>query len=131
MTQEQLNSLLRTVLTLLGAFLAGGGLKLFGIVIDTVYWQEIVGFVLAGVSIYWSIKSKEVNMEKLEGFIRQVITFIGGIFMAKNILKAEQLAAIMTFVLAILPLIQSYLAKKKSDDIEKGVIPVARLKKSA
>lgn len=130
MTQEQVNSAIRTVLTLLGAFLAGGGLKLFGIVIDTVYWQEISGFVLAGVSIYWSIKSKEVDREKLEGFIRQVITFVGGILMAKNILKAEQLAAILTFIIAILPLLQSYLGKKKSDDLVVGKIAPAQLIKT-
>lgn len=130
MTQEQVNSLIRTVLTLLGAFLAGGGLKLFGIVIDTAYWQEITGFVLAGLSIYWSIKSKEVNIEKLQGLVRQVVTFIAGIFVAKGILNENTSNAILAFVAAILPLLQSYLGKKKSDALVEGKIAPAQLIKS-
>lgn len=131
MTQEQVNSLIRTILSLLGAFLAGGGLKLFGMVIDTAYWMEITGVVLAIVSIVWSVVSKTVNIEKLEGAIRQTVTFVCGIFLAKGLLTEQTVAAILAFIGAILPLLQSYLAKKKSEDIENGVIPIARLKKAA
>lgn len=130
MTQEQVNSLIRTVLTLLGAFLAGGGIKFFGIVIDTAYWQEITGSILAIVSIVWSIKSKEVDIEKLQGLVRQVVTFIAGIFVAKGILNENTSNAILAFVAAILPLLQSYLGKKKSDQLAVGKITPAQLKKS-
>lgn len=130
MTQEQGNALIRMILTLLGAFLAGGGIKLFGITIDTAYWQEIVGFVLAGYSIYWGIKSKNVAIEQWQSLARQVVIFGGGILVARGVITTDKLGAIVAFVVALIPLLQSYLTKKKSDQLEQGKIQVAQLKKS-
>lgn len=130
MTSEQLNSLIRTVLTLIGAFLTGGGIHyFFGTVIDTAYWQEISGIILAIVSVVWSIVSKTLDIEKLEGTIRQVVTFICGILIARGLLTSQTGMAVIAFVGAIIPLIQSYLSKKKSAQVEAGKIPVAELKK--
>lgn len=132
MTSEQLNSIIRTVLTLIGAFLTGGGVNyLFGTVIDTAYWQEISGIVLAIVSVVWSIVSKTVDIEKLEGTIRQIVTFICGILVARGLLNAQTGMAVIAFIGAIIPLIQSYLGKKKSDQLAVGIIQPAQLRKSA
>lgn len=130
MTTEQLNSLIRTIMSLVGAFLIGGGAKFFGNVIDTAYWQEIVGAVLAIVSIVWSIRSKQLDIEKFQGFVRQVITFIGGILLAKGVLDENELAAILAFVGAMLPYLQAWLSKKKADQLNQGKISPAQLKQS-
>lgn len=129
MKQEQINSLIRTVLTLAGAFLTGGGLHyFFGHEIDAAYWEEITGIILAIVSIIWSISTKTIDIEKLQGSIRQVITFICGILVAKGLLNAQTSIAVIAFVGAIIPYIQAGLARKKSEQIANGKIKVAQLK---
>lgn len=129
MKQEQINSLIRTVMTLIGAFLTGGGLHyFFGHTIDTAYWEEITGIVLTIVAIIWSIKTKTVDIEKMQGMVRQVVTFICGILIAKGLLNDQTGAAVIAFVGSILPYIQAGLSRKKNDQIQQGIIAPHELK---
>lgn len=129
MKQEQINSLIRTVLTLVGAFLTGGGAHyFFGHIIDTAYWEEITGIMLTIISIVWSISTKVVDIEKLQGSIRQVVTFICGILVAKNLLNAQTALAVIAFAGAILPYIQAGLSRKKTEQLSEGKIKVMQLK---
>lgn len=128
MNIESLNSLLRTVMTLAGAFLVSGGAKFFGNVIDTAYWQEITGIVLTIIAIVWSIRTKTVEIEKLQGSVRQVITFICGILLAKGLLNDSTTSAIIAFAGAIIPYIQAGLARVKSEKIAAGEIKFSTLK---
>lgn len=129
MKSEQINSLIRTVMTLVGAFLTGGGIHyFFGHVIDTAYWEEITGIALTVVSIAWSISTKTVDIEKLQGSVRQVITFICGILVAKNLLNAQTALAVIAFAGSIIPYIQAGLARKKNEQISVGKINVSNLK---
>lgn len=132
MKQEQINSLIRHVLTLIGAFLIGGGTHhFFGQVIDTAYWEEITGVIITAISIYWSIKTKEVDIEKLQGAVRQVITFILTILTAKGILSESIALAILAFVAAVIvPWIQAGLARKKVEKLSTGEIHISKLKGS-
>lgn len=129
MKQEQINSLIRTVLTLVGAFMTGGGLHyFFGHVIDPAYWQEITGVVLALVAIIWSIRTKEINLEKLQGLTRQVVTFICGILVAKGLLNDQTALAVTSFVASILPYLQAGLERKKNEHLDAGKITINQLK---
>lgn len=129
MKTEQINSLLRTVLTLAGAFLTGGGIHyLFGHEIDAAYWEEITGILLTIVSIVWSISTKSVDIEKLQGSIRQVVTFVCGILMAKGLLNAQTGTAVIAFIGAVIPYIQAGLARKKTEQLSTGKIQVDNLK---
>lgn len=129
MKQEQLNSLIRTILTLIGAFLTGGGLHyFFGHIIDTAYWEEITGVILTIVSIGWSFSSKIVDIEKLQGMVRQVVTFLCGILVAKGILNGETATAVIAFIGSILPYFQAGLGRAKSQQLDKGQISVQSLK---
>lgn len=129
MKQEQINSLIRTIMTLAGAFLTGGGLHyFFGHVIDTAYWEEITGVALTIFSIAWSISTKTVDIEKLQGSVRQVITFVCGILVAKGLLTAQTAMAVIAFIGAILPYIQAGMARKKNEQLVNGVISAHQLK---
>lgn len=130
MDKERLNSIIRTTLTFVGALLTGNTLHyFFGHIIDTAYWQEITGIVLGCVSAYWSIQSKTLDIEKLQGGIRHVITFIGGILVAKGLLTNETIIAIGAFVTALLPLWQAHAARQKSQQLDQGKITIQDLKK--
>lgn len=126
---EQINSLLRTIMTLAGAFIAGNGLhNFFGHIIDTAYWEQITGTVLLIVSIIWSISTKTVDIEKLQGSVRQVVTFVCGILIANGLLNDQTGAAVIAFVGAIIPYIQAGLSRQKNDQIKQGIIQPHELK---
>lgn len=128
---EQINSLLRTIMTLIGAFLTGGGLHyFFGHTIDAAYWEEITGIILTIVSIVWSISTKVVDIEKLQGSVRQVVTFICGILVAKGLLNDQTGAAVIAFIGSIIPYLQAGLARKKNDQLQQGLISPHELKSS-
>lgn len=126
---EQINSLIRTVMTLIGAFLTGGGLHyFFGHTIDGAYWEEITGVIITVVAIVWSIRTKTVDIEKMQGMVRQVVTFICGILIAKGLLTDQTGAAVIAFVGSILPYLQAGLSRKKNDQLQQGVIQPHQLK---
>lgn len=124
-TREQWNSLIRTTLTFIGALLTGGGVHyFFGQLIDTAYWQEITGIVLASVSVVWSIKDKKLGIEQLQATVRQVITFAFGILMAKGLISENTANSIFSFIGSMLPFLQQYLSKKKANELYNGEIKV-------
>lgn len=129
---EQVYSLLRTIMTLIGAFLTGGGLHyFFGQEISVGYWEEITGVILTIVSIWWSISTKTVDIEKLQGMVRQVVTFICGILVAKGLLNDQTAAAVIAFIGAIIPYIQAGMDRKKNELLAKGEIRPLQLKGAA
>ncbi len=129
MKQDQINSGIRTVLTLIGAFLTGGGVHyFFGNVIDTAYWEQITGVILTIASIAWSISTKTVDIEKLQGSVRQVVTFVCGILVAKGLLNDQSGAAVIAFAGSILPYIQAGIDRKKTEHLDSGKIRISDLK---
>ena len=77
MTQSSVLSLIRTLLTLAGAYLFGK--NFFGLPLDEVIWQEIVGIGLGVIAIIWSVFDKTITGEVWQGVVRHVITFASGI----------------------------------------------------
>lgn len=129
MKQDQLSSFIRTVLTLVGAFLTSGGLHyFFGHVIDPAYWQEISGVVLALFSIGWSVSTKIVDVEKLQGLVRQVVTFICGILVAHGLLNEQTSLAVLAFIGSMTPYVQAGLDRMKNQHLDTGKITINQLK---
>lgn len=123
-----LDSILRLVLTFVGAFLTGGGVHLFfGHVIDTAYWQEITGVIMTIVSIWWGVKEKSIDEEKLSSGARQVVTFVMGIVTAKNLLTAQQGMAVVTFIGGLLPFFLSWWNKRQNQKVSEGKIKFSQL----
>lgn len=125
MTKDQIISIIRTLLTGIGAFFIGK--SIFGVAIS----DNIIGLVGGGVAVVgsfiWSILDKSLAVEGFQAAIKQVVTAIGGILAAlgKNIQSFESISGAL---LPILTLIYTYLSQKKSAAIAKGTIAIQDLK---
>lgn len=117
-----LMAIIRTLLSLGGAYLLGH--NLFGTTINESLLQEIIGAVMITVSLVWTILDKTAGIEKVEGFIRQFVTALGGLFIGLGVVKEEVVTTISSILIALLPYILSLLGKKKSQDIATGELGV-------
>lgn len=126
MNKEQLLSLGRHVLTFLGTFLIGKSLWGIPIMSETV--DILVGVIMTLAGIGFSIYEKNIEIEKLQGLARQVITAIGGLFVARGTVTNEDIEKYVAIAMAIIPFLQSILARKKARRLETGNIDVRTLK---
>lgn len=122
-------SIVRAFLTALCAFVIGH--NVFGTAIDNKVWESVISGVVILATLVWSIKDKTANIEMWQSGIRTAITFIGGLLLAKHLINAEQLAAVITGALTVLPVIYGILSKKKSTMLANGTLQVSQLKKAA
>lgn len=117
-------SLLRTVLTLAGSYVAGHAFM--GIQVDSSIWEEVIGSVVAVVSTVWGIVDKTATIDAVQSAVRSVIISIGGIFVAHGKLSEETLTQILGLALAIIPFMQSWTAKIKGKQVAAGsIVPSA------
>lgn len=122
-----LSGIIRTVLSLLGAYLLGK--NIYGIEATAELWQEATGVIMGVIAIIWSIRSKEATIEMLQGTMRQVLTFIGGLFVAKGKISAETLTLVIGLAAAILPPLYGFLSRRKTQQLDTGKISIDQLKK--
>ena len=127
MTQSSVLSLIRTLLTLAGAYLFGK--NFFGLPLDEVLWQEIVGIGLGVIAIIWSVFDKTITGEVWQGVVRHVITFASGILVAKGIVDAATIQVIIAALAGIFPWLQSTLQRSLNKGISEGEISSASLSK--
>jgi hypothetical protein len=127
MTQSSVLSLIRTLLTLAGAYLFGK--NFFGLPLDEVLWQEIVGIGLGVIAIIWSVFDKTITGEVWQGVVRHVITFASGILVAKGIVDATTIQVIIAALAGIFPWLQSTLQRSLNKGISEGEISSASLSK--
>ena len=127
MTQSSVLSLIRTLLTLAGAYLFGK--NFFGLPLDEVLWQEIVGIGLGVIAIIWSVFDKTITGEVWQGVVRHVITFASGILVAKGIVDAATIQVIIAALAGIFPWLQSTLQRSLNKGISEGGISSASLSK--
>jgi hypothetical protein len=128
MTKQTVFSIIKTLLSVAGAFLLGK--NIFGGTFDENVLESISGGVMAIVSVVWSIVDKTAGIEQVQATIRQVFTLIGGVLIAWGKVSAENLELILGAILPIASLLYSYLSKRKSGNIAEGMLPIANLKKN-
>lgn len=127
MTQSSVLSLIRTLLTLAGAYLFGK--NFFGLPLDEVLWQEIVGIGLGVIAIIWSVFDKTITGEVWQGVVRHVITFASGILVAKGIVDAATIQVIIAALAGIFPWLQSTLQRSINKGVSEGGIKSSSLSK--
>lgn len=127
MNKETILSLVRTILTAISAFVVGK--HLFGTTVDDATWQGWVGVVVGLGSSIWGIVDKSATIEGIQSALRSAIIVVGGLFVAKGSLTADQLTSILGAAMAIIPFLYSTLSKQKSASIANGNLPVSSLKK--
>lgn len=100
MTQEQVNSLIRHIISVVGGIFIAKG------IIDSSVLEYGLAAIGVIVSIVWSIKEKTFQLGQVEGVVRQLLTAVGGYLVYKGILDPSQvetwLAAISSILAAIL-----------------------------
>ena len=111
-------SLIRTLLTLAGAYLFGK--NFLGNPLDAVVWQEIVGIAIGVIVIIWSIIDKTLTNDKWQGVVRHVITFASGILIARGAITAETWQTILAALAGVLPWLQATLSGAKNEAIKSG-----------
>lgn len=126
-TKIEWQGIVRTLLSAFGAFLVGK--NLFGHAVDQSYLQEIIGVIMGVISVVWSVVDKTATVEMVQGGIRQLITFIGGLLVGAGKVTGETLQAILGIVTAIGPFIQGYLERTKNNQLDTGKITIEHLKK--
>ena len=72
MSKEQITSLIRHLLSIIGGYLAMKGLT------DSVSIETGSGILMGLVSLYWSIREKSATADMVAGAIRQTLSFAGG-----------------------------------------------------
>jgi putative effector of murein hydrolase LrgA (UPF0299 family) len=113
-------SALRAVLILVGSYVVGK--NAFGHAIDSSTWQIIAGSVITIASTWWGIATKTTTIEGVESAVRSIITSVGGLFVSAGVLSGDNLNAILGFVTAFAPLVQSMLSKSKNQQIATGAV---------
>lgn len=110
MNNAQLLAAVRALIMLIGSYFIGK--MFFGLPIDQVLWQQITGVVLTIVAFVWSWATNALTQTVTQGLIRQTITFIGGILLAKGVITKELWDSILSILVSVLPFLQSLVAKK-------------------
>jgi len=127
MTQSSVLSLIRTLLTLAGAYLFGK--NFFGLPLDEVIWQEIVGIGLGVIAIIWSVFDKTITGEVWQGVVRHVITFASGILVAKGVIDSATVQVILAALAGVFPWLQSTMQRSVNKGISEGEIKSSSLSK--
>lgn len=118
MNTQQVLAAVRALLMALGGYFIG--VNFLGLPIDAVLWQQIAGIALSVVAMVWSILTKSLSEEVWQGVVRQVITFAGGILLARGILTNEMWQSILAVLVAVLPFIQSNQQRSLANKLRSG-----------
>jgi len=123
---SQLASAFRTLLVLLGSYFIGQ--NFFGLAIDNVLWEKIVGVALVAGSVLWSVFTKSLTEEVWQGALRHLVTFIAGIFLAKGVLTQEMWQSILAVLAGIAPWLQSAASISLNSKLKSSEVEVSKLR---
>lgn len=125
MNKETGLSILRSVLTAVGAYLMG---KFFlGSTIDNNLWGGIAAGVVTAVSIVWGFWDKSINAEKLESGLRSIIITFGTLLVGSGVIKSEVLDSVLAVISLLIPVLLSQAAKSANKSIATGEVKIADL----
>lgn len=120
MDKERWYSVIRYILTAIGAYLVGRNLG--GVTVTPEFWEQAVGVGLAVVSTVWGFVDKTLPLEAFQGALRQVFAFAGGVAVMKGWITAEAFATITGLLTVVGSWIYSWLSRRKSVNLAKGEI---------
>lgn len=125
MTKEQFYSIITALLTVVGTFLIGK--NIWGQPVDTELWQTITGAVLAVAGLVMSFLDKNLTIEKWQGIARTTIMAVGGVLIGIGRLTPEALETWIGIITSLIPMLYTWLSKKKNEQIQAGEINVRQL----
>lgn len=125
MSKETVLSIVRSILTAVGAYMAGK--YLLGTPIDDNLWLGVIGSATTLISVIWGIVDKTATIEAVQSGLRSVIMFFGALLVGSGVLKGEVLESALAIVATLIPVIYSQLSKQKSKNIAEGSTGIADL----
>lgn len=126
-TKVEWQGIIRMLLSSFGAFLIGK--TILGNTVDAVWWEAAIGAIMGIVSIVWSIFDKTLSIEATQGTLRQVVSFLGGFAVSAGWITSELLLGISGVITALIPVVQGFFARRKSNMVAQGIINTDKLKK--
>lgn len=112
MDKDRLFSVIRYILTAVGAWLVGK--TVFGTVVDPNYWETVIGIAMAVISTVWGFVDKSLALEGFQGALRQIVAFFGGVTVSKGWISAESFTMVSGLVLSAAAWIYSWLSHRKT-----------------
>jgi hypothetical protein len=125
MNKESVFSILRSILTAVGAYLVGK--NFLGATIDNELWMGIIGAIVTLGSVIWGIFDKTAGVEQIQSGLRSSIIFFGTLLVGSGVIKDEVLQSVLAVVATLVPILYSEVTKKKNKDIATGKIGIADL----
>ena len=125
MQKQDWLSLIRTLLVAYGSWLVGT--NLFGTAVTAELWQEIIGAVLALGGAIWGLIDKTSGIEQFESTLRSLLVIGAAFITAKGLLSVDKANQIIGVIMALIPFIASYTAKRKNAAIISGALPEVKL----
>lgn len=125
MNKESVLSIVRIVLTAVGAYMAG---KYFlGTTIDNNLWLGIAGSVVTAISIVWGVIDKTATTEMLQSGLRSIVLTFGTLLVGSGVIKDEVLQAALAAISIIVPAAISEANKRTNKNIATGETKIADL----
>lgn len=125
MNKESWLSILRTILTAVGAYLAGK--SFLGATIDNDLWLGISASIVTAASIIWGIVDKTVTSEALQSGLRSIVLTFGTLLVGSGIIKDEVLQAALAVISIAIPAALSEAAKRTNKNVATGKARIADL----
>ena len=115
----QIQSLIQNVLAVIAGYLVFKGL-------DSGIATEASGIVMGLVAVVWGIAQKDVNGGLIVSTVRNIVTFVGGLLVAKGKMSTTEvttwiglIVALASSILAALHIDQTAQAKKAAEAVKK------------
>lgn len=126
MNKEIVLSIVRSILTAVGAYMAG---KYFlGTPIDDNLWLGVIASSVTLISVVWGIADKSATVEAVQSGLRSVVMFVGALLVGSGVFKGEVLESTLAIISVLVPILYSQLSKIKSKNIAEGSTAIVDLK---
>jgi hypothetical protein len=117
---QNLLSAARAALALAGSYMIGHAV--FGHTVTADIWQVLVGAASTIIGLVWGIMSKTSTIEGIESSVRSLIAGLGGLGVSAGVISNSQLLAALAAIIPIATVVQSALAKAKTQQIAAGTV---------
>lgn len=118
MSKESWLSILRVILTAVGAYVAGQ--SFLGATIDNNLWLGIAGSVVTAASIVWGILDKSLQTEMLQSGLRSIVLTFGTLLVGSGVIKDEVLQGALAIISIAIPAGMSEAAKRTNKNVATG-----------
>lgn len=125
MNKESVLSLVRVVLTAVGAYVAGK--SFLGATIDNNLWLGIAGSIVTAIAIVWGIIEKTATTEMLQSGLRSIVLTFGTLLVGSGVIKDEVLQAALAAISIIVPAVISEASKRTNKNVATGKTPIVDL----